>query len=102
MQEDPTFGPDMIAPIEIMGVDRFEDWAVVVRARLFTKPIKQWNVGREFNRRMKQAFDERGIEIAVPHQRVYMGQDKHGAAPPLFVARAPRDGAMAAGDGERA
>jgi len=87
MQKDPQFGPDILEPIEILGLDRFEDSAVVVRARLKTKPIKQWGIGREFNRRMKKAFDARGIEIPFPHRTIYLGEDKNGDAPPLWIRR---------------
>lgn len=90
LKADPTFGPDMIEPIEILGLDRFEDSAVIVRARLATKPGRQWAVGREFNRRLKRAFDERGIEIPFPHRTIYVGQDKEGRSPPLFVEQSPR------------
>ena len=44
---------------------------------------------REFLRRLKHAFDERGIEIPYPHLTVYAGQDKGGSAPPFRVAQAP-------------
>ena len=81
MRADPEYASKMIAPIDILGVDRFEDSAVIVRARLTTKPIEQWSVGREFNRRMKKRFDELGIEIPFPHQTVYFGVDKQGMAP---------------------
>jgi small conductance mechanosensitive channel len=83
MRADPAFATDMLAPIEIMGVERFDDSAVVVRARLKTRPIKQWSVGREYNRRMKKLFDARGIEIPFPHRTLYWGQPKHGEAPAL-------------------
>lgn len=85
MQEDDYYGPLINKPIEIMGLDKFDDSAVVVRARLTTKPIKQWEVGREFNRRMKRKFDELGIEIPFPHQTIYFGEDKSGGAPPASV-----------------
>jgi small-conductance mechanosensitive channel len=83
MRADPAFAPDMLEPIEILGVERFADSAVVIRARLKTKPIRQWTVGREFNRRMKKLFDARGIEIPFPHHTIYWGQPKRGAPPPL-------------------
>ncbi len=85
MREDPEYKKDFIAPIEVLGVDRFEDSAVIVRARLNTKPSQQWRLGREFNRRMKKRFDERGIEIPFPHRTVYWGQDKQGTEPPLRI-----------------
>jgi moderate conductance mechanosensitive channel len=70
MRADPAFAADMLAPIEILGLERFTDSAVVLRARLKTKPIKQWSVGREFNRRMKKLFDARGIETPLSQRTV--------------------------------
>lgn len=49
------------------------------------KPIKQWSIGREFNRRIKKRFDELGIEIPFPHVTLYAGQGKRGEAPPVPV-----------------
>jgi small-conductance mechanosensitive channel len=86
LRNDPAFGPDILEPIEILGLDQFADSAVIVKARTKTRPIKQWGVAREFNRRLKKVFDERGIEIPFPHMTLYMGQDKAGQAPPLNVA----------------
>lgn len=85
MRSEPEFADRMIEPIEVLGVERFEDSAVIVRARLKTRPIEQWTVGREFNRRMKKRFDELGIEIPFPHTTVYFGVDKQGAAPPAHL-----------------
>jgi small conductance mechanosensitive channel len=86
LRSDPVFGPDILEPIEILGLDKFADSAIIIKARTKTKPIKQWNVGREFNRRLKKRFDELHIEIPFPHLTLYMGQDKAGQAPPLKVA----------------
>ena len=86
LEADPEFGCNMLGPIDVLGVDAFADSAVVIKARLKTLPLKQWAVGREFNRRMKKRFDELGIEIPFPHLTLYQGQDKKGKAPPLFVA----------------
>jgi small conductance mechanosensitive channel len=85
MRADPDYGTDMLEPIEILGLDRFDDSAVVIRARLKTKPIRQWRVGREFNRRMKHLFDARGIEIPFPHHTLYWGMPKEGAQEAVHV-----------------
>lgn len=82
---DPEYSNVIVEPLEIMGLDRFDDSAVVIRARITTRPVQQWRVGREFNRRMKKVFDERGIEIPFPHRTVYMGVMKDESAPPLRV-----------------
>jgi len=75
MLEDDNFGPLLIEDIEIFGVDAFADSAVVIKGRLKTKPIKQWEVGREFRRRLKIAFDREGIEIPFPHRSIYFGEN---------------------------
>ncbi|MBC8177918.1 MAG: mechanosensitive ion channel family protein [Deltaproteobacteria bacterium] len=85
LQNDPDYGKSILEPLEIFGLDRFEDSAVIIRARFKTKPLKQWGVKREFYRRMKRVFDERGIEIPFPHRTVYMGEPKEGPAPPMHV-----------------
>jgi small-conductance mechanosensitive channel len=83
LRKDPQFKDDILEPVEILGLDQFADSAVIIKARTKTKPIKQWSVGREFNRRLKKIFDERDIEIPFPHITLYMGQDKQGQSPPL-------------------
>ncbi len=85
LEKDPEFKDDILEPLEILGVDKFDDSAVVIKARITTQPIKQWRVAREFNRRMKKVFDERNIEIPFPHRTVYWGEPKTGQAPPLVV-----------------
>lgn len=75
LQADSAFKSRIIEPIEILGVDKFEDSAVIIKARIKTKPIEQWNVGREYNRRLKKAFDENGIEIPFPHRTLFWGND---------------------------
>ncbi len=70
---DPKFGHLMLEAPEIFGVNEFADSAVVIRGRIKTRPIQQWAVGREFNRRIKYAFDAAGIEIPFPHRTIYFG-----------------------------
>lgn len=67
MRAEAALGASMIAPIEILGLDNFADSALVIRARLKTRPGEQWAVGREYRRRLKIAFDAAGIEIPFPH-----------------------------------
>ena len=86
LRNDPELGKDILEPIEILGLDQFADSAVIIKARTKTKPIRQWAVGREFNRRLKKKFDELDIEIPFPHVTLYMGQDKSGEAPSMNVA----------------
>ncbi len=86
LQSDEVYGTMIVEPLEVLGVDSFGDNAVNIRARITTKPIMQWRVGREFNRRMKKRFDELGIEIPFPHRTIYFGVDRLGNAPEGRIA----------------
>lgn len=74
LMRDEKFTDKILEPMEIFGVDSFGDSAVVIKARFKTQPIEQWNVGREYNRRLKKAFDAQGIEIPFPHRTIYWGE----------------------------
>ncbi len=75
LQKDPEFKNKIVEPLEVFGLDKFDDSAVVIKARIKTKPIEQWGVGREYRKRLKVAFDKFGIEIPFPHMSVYWGSD---------------------------
>ncbi len=75
LRQDPEFADKINEPLEIFGVDSFGDSAVVIKARIKTRPIQQWAVGREFKRRLKKAFDQQGIEIPFPHRTIYWGEE---------------------------
>ncbi len=71
MKEDP-YSVLILEPLEVLGVDRFAESAVIIKARIKTLPIQQWTVGREMNRRIKKRFDELGIEIPFPQRTLYL------------------------------
>jgi small conductance mechanosensitive channel len=75
LRNDETFGPLMIDDVEIFGIDDFADSGVTIKGRLRTQPIKQWDVGREYRRRLKHAFDREGIEIPFPHRTIYFAEE---------------------------
>ncbi|HEV8663753.1 MAG TPA: mechanosensitive ion channel family protein [Candidatus Methylomirabilis sp.] len=91
LQKDPAYGPLILEPLEVFGVDDFRESEVTIKVRLKTQPIQQWTVGREYRRRIKQAFDAEGIEIPFPHRTLYMGE----ASKPFPVLLA--DGSARAG-----
>lgn len=68
LKNEATFGPKILEDLELFGVESLEEGFVLVKARFKTRPSEQWNVGREFNRRLKMAFDKEGIEIPFPHR----------------------------------
>jgi len=85
LRADPQFSGSIVSPLEILGLDRFENSALIVKARTTTKPSKQWEISREFNRRLKKAFDSKGISFPFPHLTMFPGQNKQGQAAPLRV-----------------
>lgn len=73
LRSDPAFGPLIVEPMEILGVESFGDSGVNVRIMFTTKPVKQWQVAREFRRRLKKTFDEKGIGLPFKHHMLYFG-----------------------------
>jgi len=73
LHADKDYSDLILEPMEIFGVDKFEDSAVVIKARIKTTPVNQWTVGREFNRRLKIAFDREQIDIPFPHRTIHWG-----------------------------
>jgi moderate conductance mechanosensitive channel len=85
MRADPRFKHALLDDLEMAGVERLDDSAVVLRCRFKVAPLEQWNVRREYLRRVKAAFDQAGVEIPYPHVTLYAGAGKHNPAPPFPV-----------------
>jgi small conductance mechanosensitive channel len=85
MWVDETYKGDIIEEPEVWGVERLDPDAVIVRVVLKTKPMAQWEIAREMRERVKERFDEMGIEIPKP-QRVIWHRDQ--PAPPAGEASA--------------
>ena len=90
LRTDSEISAYILEDIEVFGLDRFDDSAVIIRARIKTQPIKQWTVRRAFNRLLKLKFDELKIEIPFPHQTIYFGENKEGYAPAAPVQLEPQ------------
>jgi moderate conductance mechanosensitive channel len=86
MRADAGYSWRIREDLEIAGVERWENSAVVLRARLKVIPLEQWNVKRDFLRRLKYAFDAAGIEIPYPHLTVYAGNARGRAQEPFIGA----------------
>ncbi|MFO7818366.1 MAG: mechanosensitive ion channel family protein [Thermodesulfobacteriota bacterium] len=74
MRRDQEYGQLILEEVEVFGLNKLGDSGVEVKGRIKTKPIMQWKVGREFLRRVKMLFDEKGIEIPFPHTTLYFGE----------------------------
>ena len=82
VRRDSRFMDDILEPLEMLGVDQFTDSGVIIQCRIKTEPLKQWRVAREMNRRIKNTFDAKGIEIPFPYQPNYWGEPKKGTPQP--------------------
>ncbi len=63
LRTDPAFAARILDELEISGVDQWTDLSVVLKSRIKTVALEQWNVRREYLRRLKLAFDRNLIEI---------------------------------------
>jgi small-conductance mechanosensitive channel len=66
LRADPAHAGRILDDLEIAGVERWADSSVILRARFRVVALEQWNVKREYLKRLKRAFDEHGIEIPFP------------------------------------
>jgi len=80
MRKEKPFTRWILEPLDVVGLDRFADSAIILMVRIKTQPIRQWAVGREFNRRMKLAFEREDIEMPFPTRTIYFGDDPAGPA----------------------
>jgi small conductance mechanosensitive channel len=71
--EEPYQSAILESP-QILGVERFGESQLVIRMIVKTMPLKQWEVGRELRRRIKNRFDEKGIQIPPPHRILFWGE----------------------------
>jgi small-conductance mechanosensitive channel len=79
-KDDPAWGPDMLTTPHVERVDNLGDNGIEIKILGETKPIRQWALTGELRKRLKDRFDEEGIEIPWPHTKVYFGNTLKGGA----------------------
>jgi len=89
LYRDPVFRPLVLDAPEMVGVDNLGESAVIVRLMIKTRPLRQWMVKREMLRRIKNRFDELGIEIPFPHYMVYHRPAADDSSDPDALAPLP-------------
>lgn len=85
IRKDPAFAPRILGDFEVAGVDALTESAVIIRCRFQVTTLSQWDVRREFYRRIKQVFDKHNIEIPYPHLTAYPGHNRDGSIAPLIA-----------------
>ena len=58
---------------KLLGIERLNEDGVTLRMTVKTAPLRQWDVAREWRRRIKEEFDREGIEIP---QKPFMKLDR--------------------------
>jgi small-conductance mechanosensitive channel len=76
IRQDNYFGKLILDDLEMQGVDDFGESQVTIKFRIKVLPSKQFEVARELRRRIKNRFDDLGIEIPFPHRTLYLGSGK--------------------------
>ena len=94
MYQDPDWEPIIVEEPTVPGVERFDDSAVTIRVMFKTLPLKQWDVARQYRRRIKKRFDAEGIEIPFPHRTFYWGEDQNPALARLAAGESSAGGAV--------
>ena len=79
-QEEP-YRSAVLAPLEVLGVDKMDSSGATIKARFKTIPNQQWLVGREMNRGIVQRFEEAKIGLSSPAPTVNV------VLPPEFERR---------------
>ena len=90
----PELGLKVIDPPKVLRLNNFGASDLTIRMLGVCKPLTQWELTGWLRRRVKERFDEEGIEIPFPHQTVYWGVDQPQLAG-LSVASAVQDAAGA-------
>ncbi|MFY9329747.1 MAG: mechanosensitive ion channel family protein [Georgfuchsia sp.] len=70
MRHAPEVSDKILDDLEIAGVENWADSAIVIRCRFKVVPLGQWDVRREYLKKLKEAFDREGIEIPFPHLQI--------------------------------
>ncbi|MDH5410117.1 MAG: mechanosensitive ion channel [Alphaproteobacteria bacterium] len=83
LRQDPDQQAHILEDLQVQGLDRFDDSAVIIKTRIKTAPGMQWAIKRAFNRLLKRRFDAEGIEIPFPQQTVWFAEDASGNATKL-------------------
>jgi small conductance mechanosensitive channel len=94
IEKDSHFRYGLLGTTEIIGLDTFADNGYIIKARIKTRPMSQWDVMRAFNLRLKRAFDEQGmlfpgVMAAMPPRTAAKVIYEHASPPPGVAEKAP-------------
>ncbi|MEM9509605.1 MAG: mechanosensitive ion channel family protein [Cyanobacteria bacterium P01_E01_bin.35] len=77
MYEDGDCRQKILEPPQVLGIEDFAERGYIVRLWFKTEPLKQWEVAREFRRRVRNAFEAAGISLPLPQQQIWLHRHHH-------------------------
>jgi small conductance mechanosensitive channel len=80
LRADPKLGPMILDDATDPGIESLGESAVVIKFHIKTRPHQHGAVKRELLRRIKNRFDELGIELPFPHRTIYHRHESEGAS----------------------
>lgn len=72
LMKNPEMEKRIISDIDVQGLTKFDDSAIIIRTVIRTRTKEQWAVQREFNKLILQKFKEENIEIPYPYRTIIM------------------------------
>ena len=64
----------ILEPPQVLGVEDFAERGFVIRIWFKTEPLKQWDISREFRRRLKNAFEAADMLLPIPQQHIWLSR----------------------------
>lgn len=81
MDQDPRWREQIVETPQVLGVENFGDRGLMIRVWIKTQPLKQWDVAREYRRRIKITFDQAGIVIPLLQQAIWLNDGQSPKSP---------------------
>ena len=72
LREDPQFKDGILSDFAYWGIDSVDGSAITMSGQIQCRDSGRWGVQREFNRRVAELFQARGIQIANPQRTVFV------------------------------
>jgi small conductance mechanosensitive channel len=70
-RSDATWSPSLVDGPRVLGVEQFKPDGCVLRIQIRTLPTRQYDVAREFRRRIQNQFAQQGIPLVALHRVEY-------------------------------